>query len=109
VADQLDYGVNLAVAAAPRLTLSAEAFGRRVDGVGQLSPVSLPHPTIVGVRTTRLNQDDQQLVTTATVVGVKWNVAGAWLLNANVLVPVGSRGLQADYSPSVALEYAFGR
>lgn len=109
VADQIDYGVNLAVAAAPRLTLSAEAFGRRVDDVGRLASVSLPHPTIVGVRTTRLGQSGDRLVTNATVLGVKWNVAGAWLLNANVLVPLGSRGLQAEYSPSVALEYAFGR
>ncbi len=109
VADQIDYGVNVAVAAAPRLTLSAEAFGRRVEDVGRLASVALPHPTIAGVRTTRLGQTGDRLVTTATVVGVKWNIAGAWLLNANVLVPMGSRGLQAEYSPSVALEYAFGR
>jgi hypothetical protein len=61
------------------------------------------------VRTTRLAQSDDQLFTNATVFGAKWNFAGAWLLNANVLVPVGPNGLQADYSPSVALEYSFGR
>lgn len=109
VADQLDYGVNLAFAPAARLTISAEAFGRRIEGGGRLASVSLPHPTIVGVETTRLAQAEGRLTTGAAVLGVKWNFAGAWLLGANVLAPVGSRGLQADYSPSVALEYAFGR
>lgn len=109
IADQIDYGVSLAVAPAPRLTLSAEAFGRRVDGVGRLTSVSLAHPTIRGVRTTRLAQADEQLLTNATAFGAKWNFAGAWLLNASVLLPIGDRGLQADYSPSIALEYAFGR
>lgn len=109
ISDQIDYGVNLALSPAARLTISAEAFGRRIEAGGRLAPLSLPHPTISGVHTTRLAQEDGRLLTGAAVLGVKWNVAGAWLLGANVLAPLGSRGLQADYSPSVALEYTFGR
>lgn len=109
IADQVDYGANVTVAPTPRLTLSFEAFGRRVADVGRLQQVFLPHPTIRDVRTLRLGQSDEATRTLATVVGLKWNVTGAWLLNANVLVPVGDRGLQSGPAPSVALEYAFGR
>jgi hypothetical protein len=57
----------------------------------------------------RLAPDDSSLLTSAGVAGVKWNFAGNWLLNANVLVPITDRGLRVDYAPAVSLEYAFGR
>lgn len=109
IANQVDYGVSVTAAVAPRLTLSGELFGRAVDGVGELQRVFLPHPTIAGVRTLRLGTTGDDLRTLAAVAGLKWNITGAWLLNANVLVPMGSRGLRADVAPAVALEYAFGR
>lgn len=109
IADEFGYGVNLTVAPAARFSFSVEAFGRSVDGIGSIGPVTQPHPTIAQVNTIRLGQAEGNLQTTATVAGFKWNVGGAWLLNANVLVPLGSRGLQAQWAPAVSLEYAFGR
>ncbi len=109
IADQVDFGIGMSVAPAPRFTLSAEVFGRSLSGIGQLQPVTLPHPTIAGVQTLRLAADDSSQLTSAAVAGFKWNLAGNWLLNANVLVPIGDRGLQADVAPAVSLEYAFGR
>ncbi len=109
IADEFGYGANVTVAPAARFTVSVEAFGRTVDGIGPLQPFTQPHPTSVGVNTIRLGQADGDLQTTAAVAGFKWNIAGAWLLNANVLVPLGSRGLQATWAPAVSLEYAFGR
>ena len=41
--------------------------------------------------------------------GVRWNVGGAWLLNANLLVPVTDAGLTARVVPTIALDYAIGR
>lgn len=109
IADQIDYGANLTLAPAARFSLSVELFGRSLSDIGRLQPLTLPHPTYAGVRTTRLTQDGSTLRTAASVAGFKWNFAGAWLLNANVLMPIGDRGLQADYAPAVSLEYAFGR
>jgi hypothetical protein len=109
VANQIDFGAGLTLAPAARFTMSVEAFGRSLDDFGQLQPVTLPHPTIQGVRTTRLAADDSSLITAAAVAGFKWNVAGNWLLNANVLMPITDRGLRVDYAPAISVEYAFGR
>jgi hypothetical protein len=109
IADEFGYAVNVTLAPAARFSLSFEAFGRNVDGVGRIEPIAQRHPTIAGVDTIRLGQADANLQSTATVAGFKWNIAGSWLLNANVLVPLGSRGLQAEWAPAVSLEYAFGR
>jgi hypothetical protein len=109
IADEIGYGVNLTLAPAARVSFSVEVFGRSVDGIGPIAPLTQPHPTIAGVDTIRLGQAEGDLRTSATVAGFKWNVGGAWLLNANVLVPLGSRGLQTPWTPAVSLEYAFGR
>ena len=109
IADELGYGVNLTVAPAARFSFGFELFGRSVEGIGPVEPLTQPHPSIAGVDTIRLGQGTGNLMTTASVAGFKWNFGGAWLLNANVLVPLGDRGLQGSWSPSVSLEYAFGR
>ena len=42
------------------------------------------------------------------VVGFKWNVVGTWLLSANVLKPLTSAGLNANWVPSLTFDYSFG-
>ena len=109
IADQIDFGAGFVLAPAARFTITAEVFGRSINDFGELQRVTLPHPTIAGVRTMRLAPDDSSLLTSAGVAGFKWNFAGNWLLNANVLVPITDRGLRADYAPALSLEYTFGR
>ncbi len=47
---------------------------------------------------------------TATISpGLKWNLAGTWVLLANVLVPLTQGGLTAPITPFVGIDYAFGR
>ena len=40
------------------------------------------------------------------VTGVKWNVTGSWMLNANLLIRVTDAGLRAAVTPGVSLDYA---
>jgi hypothetical protein len=54
VSEELDYNVALTFAVTRRLTLVGEAIGRRIRNVGAIADLSLPHPSIVGVQTTRL-------------------------------------------------------
>jgi hypothetical protein len=43
------------------------------------------------------------------VAGFKWNLASTWLVKVNVVRPITSAGLTAQWTPSVAFDYSFGR
>ena len=79
-----------------------------MEGLGQIGQVTAPHPRSSGVDTIRLLPVATGTTTGVAVAGFKWNVAGRWLVNANVLVPVTDRGLRARIIPAVALDYSFG-
>ena len=108
ISRQATYNAALTVAASSRFTLVGEFLGRWVEGVGQVAQVTVPHPRSSGVDTIRLLPIDTGTMTGMAVAGFKWNVAGRWLVNANVLVPVTDRGLRAKYVPAIALDYSFG-
>jgi hypothetical protein len=46
--------------------------------------------------------------TSAVTVGVRWNVAGAWLVNGGLTVPVVNHGLRSPATVVVGFDYAFG-
>jgi hypothetical protein len=102
------YSAALTVAAAERFTLVGEFLGRWVEGLGQIGQVTAPHPGSIGVNTIRLLPAATGTMTGVAVAGFKWNVAGRWLVNANVLLPVTDRGLRARVIPAIALDYSFG-
>lgn len=106
--DDVIYRGAISFAASPRVTLLGEIFGRRIDGIGRLTQERLPHPTIDGVDTLRLITTDADVDSSAMTVGARWNVAGAWLLNAGVTVPVVNHGLRPRATAVFGLEYAFG-
>jgi hypothetical protein len=107
-AREASYGGALAVAANQRLTISSELIGRAMDGVGQLTTVTAPHPVLAGVNTLRLSSDSSWRQIVVFVPGLKWNIRDTWVLLANVALPVTHAGLTAPATPFVGIDYAFG-
>ena len=107
VADSLTYAAAFTAVAAPRVTLVGELLGRRLDGLGGLVETTLPHPRLAGVDTIRLTGSGETTDRMVVAAGVKWNVAGTWLLTANVLRPLTDTGLNASWVPSVTFDYWF--
>jgi hypothetical protein len=107
--DEVSYGAAVAYAATPRLTIIGEASLRRLEGLQHIIPVVADHLNIDDVRTTRLVPGGEDVTTAFSVVGFKWNVADTWLLHGHVLMPLSENGLTARITPSVALDYSFGR
>ena len=108
ISREATYNAALTVAAAERFTLVGEFLGRWIEGLGQIGQVTAPHPGSSGVDTIRLLPTATGTMTGMAVAGFKWNVAGRWLINANVLLPVTDRGLRARIIPAIALDYSFG-
>ena len=54
VSDEVTFAGALSVAAQPRLTLTAELYGRHVSELRDIELSAEPHPTITGVDTSRL-------------------------------------------------------
>ena len=93
--------------AAPRVTIVGELLGRRLDGFGRLTETTLPHPRLAGVDTIRLTGSGETTDRIVLVAGFKWNVAGTWLLTANVIRPITDVGLSAPWVPGVTFDYWF--
>lgn len=107
VADELHYRAALGVSVTPRVTIVGEALGRRLSGLGQLIEEIAPHPEIEGVNTLRLVTNGESTHTSSALVGVKWNVAGTWLLNGSLSIPLTDRGLKPAATLLVGIDYAF--
>jgi hypothetical protein len=109
LADEIDYGVAIASAMSPQMTISVDALGRWVNTPGDITTVSQMHPSLADVETLRLLPGTTDLKTFAIAPGVKWNVGGTWVVVANVGIPLLKGGLRAPVLPFAALEYSFGR
>jgi hypothetical protein len=108
ISPEATYSAALTVAASDRFTLVGEFLGRWVERLGEIERVTAPHPASIGVDTIRLLPVGNGTTIGMAVAGFKWNVAGRWLVNANVLLPMTDRGLRARIVPAVALDYSFG-
>jgi hypothetical protein len=106
--DEASLNGAVSFSPSPRVTLLGEVLGRRIDGIGRLAQERVPHPTIAGVDTLRLITTDDSVNTSAVTVGVRWNVAGAWLVNGGLTVPVVNHGLRSPATVVVGFDYAFG-
>lgn len=109
VSNEIDYRGAFTFVAAPRVTLVAEAAGRRLASVGRLVDVTAPHPRLVNIQTIRLSSTDEATNRLVGIGGMKWNVASSWLLNVNVLFPLSQAGLVTNVTPTVTMDYSFGR
>lgn len=108
VSSGADLSAALVAAATPRFSISGEFMWRQLSDIGRITPVTSPHPTITGVETLRLVPVGSSS-SAAAAFGMKWNLAAAWLLRANVVVPLNDAGLTAKFVPSIAIEYNGGR
>ena len=106
---QIAYSGALTVVGSPRLTLAAELLGQRILSDGRLVEVVRPHPQLVGIDTIRLVGAETASTALLIAAGVRWNVSGRWLLNANVLRSMTAAGLTASWVPTVTMDYSFGR
>jgi hypothetical protein len=106
---EITYAAALTAVAHRNITVVGEIAGRRFEQIGRLQMVSELHPRLVGVETIRLTGVPQALTRVIALGGVKWNVASTWLVSANVMKPLTSAGLNAEWVPSITVDYAFGR
>jgi hypothetical protein len=109
VSRNLDFQGALSVAPSPRLTLIAEIVGRRLEAGGRLLDTVAAHPTMLGIETIRLTASVEWTTRLDAVAGLRWNFAGPWVLSANVMRPLTSRGLTARWVPAFSLDYSVGR
>jgi len=109
LSNEFDYGGAVTVTAATRLTLIGEILGRHLDKLGSLTEVTAPNTATVGVETIRLSSTQEGTTTVIASAGFKWNVASTWLLSVNVVRPLTSSGLTAEWIPRVAFDYSFGQ
>lgn len=109
VSDEFTFSGALSMAVQPRVTISAEFFGRHVSELRDITLSAEPHPTIIGVDTLRLSGSPSALTLLTALAGIKWNISGTLVLGGHVAWPLAERGLTAAITPTVALEYAFPR
>jgi len=67
------------------------------------------HPRLIGVDTIRLTARPESTERLLAVGGVKWHLAARLLLNASVLRPLVTAGLNPQWVSAVALEYSLAR
>jgi Putative MetA-pathway of phenol degradation len=107
LSSELQYRGSVDLAAAPRVSIIGELVGRRLADVGRIITTRTPNPTIDGVDTIRLESDGGSSHSAAAVAGVKWNIAGTWLLGASVAFPLTDTGLRSRVIAQIGLDYAF--
>jgi hypothetical protein len=109
LAREVEYGGALAVAAAPRVSITGELLGRWMASPGGIVQVAAPHPSLSGVQTLRLAPDASRFHSVVAVPGVKWNVADTWVLVCNVAVPLTTAGLTSPLTPFIGFDYSISR
>ena len=109
LARELDYSGAVAVAASSRVTFIAELLGRRLESGGRLTQTVAAHPRLAGVETIRLTAIPEAAYRALAVGSVKWNVGETLLVTGSVMRSMTSTGLTAQFTPTVVLEYSFGR
>jgi len=107
--DEQFWAAALSVAPTLRLTLIGELLGRRLSDLNRVADVYAPHPVLPGIETMRWLPSEGGIHTAFLVTGAKWNVNRTWLLNAHVLTRLTETGLRARFTPSLSLDYSFGR
>jgi hypothetical protein len=119
VPDEINYTAGLSVAAHPRVTVGLDLLGRSIRDRNRFGTTTQTFP----YRTQNASaggqiQNAQRTDVTATTgqgtltsligaAGLKWNLWGTLLLNANVLFPINDSGLRIEITPALGLDYSF--
>ena len=107
ISDELDGGGAVTVALSPRVTATGELLMRRLSDLHEVIAVSAPHPTKADVETLRLVPGTKVTMLSRLVSGIKWNVHSTMVLTGQVHFRLGTGGLTAPVTPTVALDYLF--
>lgn len=107
ISDEVNFAGALGVAVHPRLTISGEMLLRRIEELAAIGLVSVPHPTIAGVDTSRLSAGEPGAWVSTAVAGVKWNPGGTVVIGGHLAFPLVREGLTAPVTPTIRFEYAF--
>jgi hypothetical protein len=107
LSDEFDYAGAVSAATSPRLTLVGEIDGRWFTSLGRLTDLVQPRPGLVGIDTIRLSSAPGAAGRAVAVAGVKWNVGATWLMSASVIRAITTTGLNARWTPTLTIDYAF--
>jgi len=80
-----------------------------VEAAGRLTETVAAHPRLAGVETIRLTAIPEATYRALAVGSVKWNVGETLLVTGSVMRSATATGLTAQFTPTVVLEYSFGR
>jgi hypothetical protein len=119
--NEFNYKVGTEFVAAQRVTLSADFVGRSLMDATRLTLTDVTHsyfsPTGVPGSSTFEEYApkppsggglfDSTLNLMSMAIGGKFNVAGQFLINANVLVALNNAGLTARFTPVIGFDYTF--
>ena len=106
---ELDYNGAVTVAASSRVTFIGEFLGRRLESAGRLVQTVAAHPRLAGVETIRLTALPEATYRALAVGSVKWNIGETLLVTGSLMHSMTSTGLTARFTPTIVLEYSFGR
>jgi hypothetical protein len=103
------YSGGVEWAASDRLTVNGEFTGRDVKDGGRLAYRDVAYgPNPFGItRFSLASVSPAGLRQLSAGAGVKWNFAGAALLNANILFPLDDTGLRDSMTPVIGLDWGF--
>jgi hypothetical protein len=109
VSREFAYGGAVTFAASPRATLVAELMGRYLSSLHTATDLYLPGSGNSAVETMRWVPTPGGVNQVLSAFGLKWNLAGGYMLNGNILVSLTDSGLTARVVPSITLDYTFAR
>lgn len=101
------WGGAVTFEAASRVTVVGELFGRRLQELHRLTDQYQVHPLLSNVETMRWVAQEGGVTASYAVSGVKWNVTGSMVLNANLLMRLSDVGLRARVTPTISMDYSF--
>lgn len=106
-----EYFVSMATtfAAIDRVTVVGEILARHLSDLTRVQDVYQPDPQAPTLETMRWLAVEEGLTTTSVVLGAKWNLAGNWLINSNILIRLNDSGLRARVTPTISLDFDFQR
>jgi len=104
----LEWSGAATLAATARVSVVGEILGRRFLEARVLEPIWQPHSSVRILDTLVWRASEHRFNATSLAAGARWNIADAWLLNANVLFSLASGGLRAPLTPAVSVDYDFG-
>lgn len=107
VSDAVTASGAVTFAATPRVTLSGEWLLRSIGELHPITSATFAHPSIAGVDTLRLVPGEGGSTLSNAVTGIKWNPHATVVITGQVWWRVGSAGLTAPFTPTIAFDYLF--